>query len=84
MPTTPSYQVRYAHITYTHDGQTRTAEVEIVSPGARVAGRITYPDGEWMDLPRDTQEYAYSHGGAEYQAVVNAVWASPEWAEARS
>jgi hypothetical protein len=65
-------------ISYQHEGRRREVTFTIRSVGAKVAGSLD--DGS--DLPRDAEQYAYTHGSPGYQAACRAVWESEVWRDA--
>jgi len=68
-------------IAYLHAGSKRQAVVEI-APGTPFPARILLPGRERQDLPLDSEAYAYTHGGEEYRAAVDAAHEAPWWSAA--
>lgn len=65
-------------ISYQYEGRRREVTFSIHCVGAKVAG--LFNDGN--DIPRDAEQYAYTHGSPGYQAACRAVWESEAWSEA--
>ena len=55
-------------VRYTYKGRVKVGQVNTEQQRVRCSG------GAWQDLPVDSADYRFNHGGDEFRTLVEVVW----------